>query len=76
MGYFGGNFNYLFVVRIKGGFKLSIITDKYQFGFLVIIIFLSLFLILGKIEYSSLELIKKRLPELIDKNYLPNIPLD
>ena len=44
---------------LKGGFKLSIITDKYQFGFLVIIIFLSLFLILGKIEVSSFELIKK-----------------
>ena len=57
---------------LKGGFKLSIITDKYQFGFLVIIIFLSLFLILGKIEFSSLELIKKNLPNLIDKNYLPN----
>ena len=57
---------------LKGGFKLSIITDKYQFGFLVIIIFLSLFLILGKIEVSSFELIKKNLPNLIDKNYLTN----
>ena len=57
---------------LKGGFKLSIITDKYQFGFLVLIIFLSLFLILGKIEISSFELITKNLPNLIDKNYLPN----
>ncbi len=57
---------------LKGGFKLSIITDKYQFGFLVIIIFLSLFLILGKLEISSFELIKKNLPNLIDNNYLPN----
>ena len=57
---------------LKGGFKLSIITDKYQFGFLVIIIFLSLFLILGKIDISSIELIKKKLPNLIDKSYLPN----
>tara|TARA_Y100000816_G_scaffold281452_1_gene255961 strand:- start:270 stop:1721 length:1452 start_codon:yes stop_codon:yes gene_type:complete len=57
---------------LKGGFKLSIITDKYQFGFLIIIIVLSLFLILGKIEVSSFELIKKNLPNLIDKNYLTN----
>ena len=49
---------------LKGGFKLSIITDKYQFGFLVIIIFLSLFLILGKIDISNIELIKKKITQL------------
>ena len=57
---------------LRGGFKLSIITDKYQFSFIVVIIFSSLFLIFGKIDIPSLEIIKQNSPNLIDKNYLPN----
>ena len=57
---------------LRGGFELSIITDKYQFGFIVIIILASVFLILGNINISSIELIKKNSPNLIDKNYMPN----
>jgi Na+/proline symporter len=57
---------------LKGGFKLSIITDKYQFSFIVVIITVSIFIILGNIELSSYELIAKNSPILIDKNYLPN----
>ena len=44
---------------LRGGFKLSIITDKYQFSFIVIIILFSLLLILKNLDLSSLELIKK-----------------
>ena len=57
---------------LRGGFKLSVITDKYQFIFIALIILLSIFLILGDIESPSIELIKKNSPLLIDKNYLPN----
>ncbi len=57
---------------LKGGFKLSIITDKYQFIFVVLIILASVFLILTNIESSSYELIKKNSTNLVDKNYLPN----
>ncbi len=57
---------------LRGGFKLSVITDKYQFIFITLIILLSIFLILGDIESPSFELIKKNSPLLIDKNYLPN----
>ena len=57
---------------LRGGFKLSIITDKYQFIFIIIIILLSIFIILEKIDIPSLEIIKKNSPLLIDKNYLPN----
>ena len=57
---------------LRGGFKLSLITDKYQFIFIALIILLSIFLILGDIESPSFELIKKNSPLLIDKNYLPN----
>ena len=57
---------------LKGGFKLSIITDKYQFIFIILIILLSIFLILGNIELSSFELIKKNSPQLVNKDYLPN----
>ena len=57
---------------LRGGFKLSIITDKYQFSFIILIILGSVFLILGNIDSSSYELIKKNSPNLIDKNYLPN----
>ena len=57
---------------LRGGFKLSIITDKYQFCFIVVIILSSLFLVFGKIDSSSFEIIKQNSPNLIDKNYLPN----
>jgi Na+/proline symporter len=57
---------------LRGGFKLSIITDKYQFSFIMLIILGSVFIILGNIDLSSYELIKKNSPNLIDKNYLPN----
>ena len=57
---------------LRGGFKLSIITDKYQFSFIVVIILLSLFLVLGKLDLPSFEIIKQNSPNLIDKNYLPN----
>ena len=57
---------------LRGGFKLSIITDKYQFIFIVLIILASVFIILGNINLSSYELIKKNSPNLIDRKYLPN----
>ena len=57
---------------LRGGFKLSIITDKYQFSFILVIVLVSVFIILGNIDSSSFELIKKNSPILIDKNYLPN----
>ena len=57
---------------LRGGFKLSIITDKYQFSFILLIVLASIFIILGNIDLSSYELIKKNSPNLIDKNYLPN----
>ena len=57
---------------LRGGFKLSIITDKYQFSFIVLIIIVSIFIITGNIDLSSYELIKQNSPNLIDKNYLPN----
>ena len=57
---------------LRGGFKLSIITDKYQFSFIVVIILSSLFLVLGKLDIQSFEIIKQNSPNLIDKNYLPN----
>ena len=57
---------------LRGGFKLSIITDKYQFSFIVVIILSSLFLVLGKLDIPSFEIIKQNSPNLIDKNYLPN----
>ena len=44
---------------LRGGFKLSIITDKYQFIIIAILVFFSLILILGNLEIDSLELIKK-----------------
>ena len=57
---------------LKGGFKLSIITDKYQFIFIILIILLSIFLIQGNIELPSFELIKKNSPQLVNNEYLPN----
>ncbi len=57
---------------LKGGFKLSIITDKYQFAFITVMITLSIFLILGNLDISSLDLIKKNSPNLLSKDYIPN----
>ncbi len=57
---------------LRGGFKLSIITDKYQFVIVLSIILFSIFLILGNLEINSYELIKKNSEKLISKNYIPN----
>ncbi len=57
---------------LRGGFKLSIITDKYQFIFIIIIILISVFTILGNINLPSYEIIKKNSPNLLDKKYFPN----
>ena len=57
---------------LRGGFKLSIITDKYQFVIVLSIILFSIFLILGSLEINSYELIKKNSTKLISKNYIPN----
>ncbi len=57
---------------LRGGFKLSIITDKYQFIIIFSIILFSIFSILGNLETSSYELIKKNSTKLISKNYIPN----
>ncbi len=57
---------------LKGGFKLSIITDKYQFYFITIIILMSVILILNKLDMSSFHLIKIKAPKLIDVNYFTN----
>ena len=57
---------------LRGGFTLSIITDKYQFTIIVLIILASLVIILSNIDLSSFEIIKKNSPNLINKNYLPN----
>ncbi len=57
---------------LKGGFRLSIITDKYQFIFIIIIILLSLFYILNNLNISSLDLINKNSPNLLDQKYIPN----
>ncbi len=57
---------------LRGGFKLSIITDKYQFTIIAVLIFASVILILGDLELNSFELIKKKSPALINKEYLPN----
>ncbi len=57
---------------LRGGFKLSIITDKYQFSFIILIILSSIFLILGSIDLSSYKLIKQNSPNLVDNKYLPN----
>ena len=57
---------------LRGGFRLSIITDKYQFVFIIIIIISSIFIIFDVINTSSLNLIKEKSKNLISKNYLPN----
>ena len=57
---------------LKGGFKLSIITDKYQFIVIAVLIFISVIIILGKLEINSFELIKQNAPNLVNSKYLPN----
>ncbi len=57
---------------LRGGFKLSIITDKYQFIIILSIILFSIFLILGNLEINSYELIKKNSAKLVSKNYIAN----
>ena len=57
---------------LKGGFRLSIITDKYQFLIILVLIILSFFIILGNLEQSSLKLIKKNSSNLLSSNYIPN----
>ena len=57
---------------LRGGFKLSIITDKYQFIIIAVLIFASVILILGNIEMNSFKLIKKNSPNLVSSKYLPN----
>ena len=57
---------------LRGGFKLSIITDKYQFIIILFIILFSMSLILGNLEITSFDLIKQNSPNLLSKNYIPN----
>jgi len=57
---------------LRGGFKLSIITDKYQFIIIAVLIFASVILVLGNLEINSLKLIKENSPNLISSKYLPN----
>ena len=57
---------------LRGGFKLSIITDKYQFFIIAVIIFVSVILILGNLEINSFKLIKENSPNLINSKYLSN----
>ena len=57
---------------LRGGFKLSIITDKYQFIIVAVLIFVSVILILGNLEINSFKLIKENSPNLISSKYLPN----
>ncbi len=57
---------------LRGGFKLSIITDKYQFIIIAVLIFASVILILGNLEINSFKLIKENSSNLISSKYLPN----
>ena len=57
---------------LRGGFKLSVITDKYQFIFIILIILMSILIILNNLEFSSYEIIKQNSNNLVNKNYLPN----
>ena len=57
---------------IRGGFKLSIITDKFQFIFIILILAFSFFLIMNTVNYSGLSLVKKNSPHLINHLYLNN----
>ncbi len=57
---------------LRGGFKLSIITDKYQFIIIAVLISASMILILGNLEINSFKIIKENSPNLISSKYLPN----
>ena len=57
---------------LRGGFKLSIITDKYQFTIIAFLILTSAILILGNLDINSFDLIKKNSPNLVSSKYLPN----
>ena len=57
---------------LRGGFKLSIITDKYQFIIIATLILTTLILIIGDLGINSFELIKVNSPNLISSKYLPN----
>ena len=57
---------------LRGGFKLSIITDKYQFIIIAVLIFASVILVLGNLEINSFKLIEENSPNLISSKYLPN----
>ena len=57
---------------LRGGFKLSVITDKYQFIIVSVIILISFTLILESLDISSFEIIKINSPNLLDTKYLPN----
>ncbi len=57
---------------LRGGFKLSIITDKYQFMIIAVLIFASVILILGNLEINSFKLIQENSANLINGKYLPN----
>jgi Na+/proline symporter len=58
---------------LKGGLKLSILTDKYQFV-VFILIFLICYLVAGlnNLNSFSLEFIGNQSPQLLSINYLPN----
>ncbi len=57
---------------LRGGLKLSIITDKYQFIIIATLILISLILIVGNLEANSFQLIKENSPNLVSSKYLPN----
>ena len=57
---------------LRGGFKLSIITDKYQFVIIAVLILTSLILIIGDLEINSFKLIKENSPNLVSSKYLSN----
>lgn len=58
---------------LKGGLKLSIITDKFQFILLIsIFIFIYLYLYSSNSEIYSLKFLKENSLELFSRNYFPN----
>ena len=57
---------------LRGGFKLSIITDKYQLIIIAVLILISLILILGNLEINSFTLIKQNSSNLVSSKYIPN----
>tara|TARA_B100000575_G_C23094966_1_gene631499 strand:- start:200 stop:1648 length:1449 start_codon:yes stop_codon:yes gene_type:complete len=57
---------------LRGGFKLSIITDKYQFIIIIVLIFATVNIILGNLEINTFELIQKNSSKLVSSKYLPN----